>query len=59
MESQVANMSLISADLSEIHFSPLDSIKGNQVKIIVGSKDNKSFAAIILGGDNASFGTYG
>ena len=46
-------------DLSETHFSPLETTKENQGTMIIGPKDNNSFAAIVQDGDNASLWTYG
>lgn len=46
-------------DLSETRFSPLDTTKENQGTMIVGPKDDKTFAAIVQDGDKASLWTYG
>ena len=46
-------------DLSETRFSPLDTTKENQGTMIVGPKDDKTFAAIVQDGDKAFLWTYG
>ena len=46
-------------NLSDMHFSPIDTIaEGNPKIMILGQKDNSAFSAIVVDGTNASLWTY-